>query len=286
MQMSLTFEAAGLVLLAALFHATWNALVKTGGDRLSVLAMVNGCSAVIAVGMLPFVDVPAPESWGYIVASITLHTGYYFFLVEAYRVGDLSHVYPLARGLSPLLVAGAAVVFAGELMPPAAFLGVLLACGGIVSLSFDRGPPWRNDPRPLLFALGTAVFIAGYTLVDGIGVRKAETVAGYIAWLFALDAIPIISIAWLIHRRELRWTLRSEWRKGAAGGVLALSAYGLVIWAMSLAPMAAVSALRETGVIFAALIGTIVLKERFGVLRISAAVMVAAGVVLMNVTRG
>lgn len=284
--MPLTIEAAGLVLLAALFHATWNALVKTSGDRLSVLAMVNGCSWIIAIVMLPFVDVPARESWGYLFASIVLHTGYYLFLVEAYRVGDLSHVYPLARGLSPLLVAGAAVVFAGELLPPAAFFGVLLACAGIVSLSFDGGPPWRNDARPLLFALGTAVFVAGYTIVDGIGVRRADTVAGYVVWLFALDAIPLILIAWFIRRRELRWTLRSEWRKGAAGGVLAFAAYGMVIWAMSISAMAAVSALRETSVIFAALIGTILLKERFGLLRVGSAVMVAAGVVLMNLARG
>lgn len=284
--MPLTLEAAGLVLLAALFHATWNALVKTSGDRLSVLAMVNGCSSIIAIVMLPFVDVPARESWAYLLASIVLHTGYYLFLVEAYRVGDLSHVYPLARGLSPLLVAGAAVVFAGELLPPAAFFGVLLACAGIVSLSFDGGPPWRNDARPLLFALGTAAFIAGYTIVDGIGVRRAGTVAGYVAWLFALDAIPLILIAWIIRRRELRWTIRSEWKKGAAGGVLAFAAYGLVIWAMSISAMAAVSALRETSVIFAALIGTILLKERFGLLRVGSAVMVAAGVVLMNLARG
>lgn len=284
--MPLTLEAAGLVLLAALFHASWNALVKTGGDRLSVLAMVNGCSAIIALSMLPFADVPARESWPYILASIVLHTGYYFFLVEAYRVGDLSHVYPLARGLSPLLVAGGAVIFAGELLPPSAFVGVVLACGGIVSLSFDRGPPWRSDARPLLFALGTAAFIAGYTVVDGIGVREARTVPGYVAWLFTLDALPLILITWFIRRRELRWTLRSEWKKGAIGGVLALAAYGMVIWAMSLAAMAAVSALRETSVIFAALIGTILLKERFGGLRISAAVMVAAGVILMNIARG
>jgi drug/metabolite transporter (DMT)-like permease len=284
--MPLTLEAAGLVLLAALFHATWNALVKTSGDRLSVLAMVNACSSIIAIVMLPFVDLPARDSWGYLLASIVLHTGYYVFLVEAYRFGDLSHVYPLARGLSPLLVAGAAVIFAGELLPAKAFFGVVLACAGIVSLSFDRGPPWRNDARPLLFALGTAAFIASYTIVDGIGVRRSGAVAGYVAWLFALDAIPIVLVAWLVHRRDFRWAIRNEWKKGAAGGVLALAAYGMVIWAMSVSAMAAVSALRETGVIFAALIGTILLKERFGALRVSSAIMVAAGIILMNLARG
>lgn len=284
--MTLTLEAAGLVLLAALFHAGWNALVKTSGDRLAVLAMLNGVGSVVALLALPFVDVPARESWVYIGASIVLHSGYYFFLIQAYRVGDLSHVYPLARGLSPLLVAGAAAVFAGEIVPPVAFIGVMLACAGIVSLSFDSGPPWRSDRRPLLFALGTAAFIASYTIVDGIGVRAAGSVAGYVAWLFALDAFPIVLVAWFLRRRELRWTVRTEWKKGVVGGLLAFGAYGLVIWAMSLAAMAAVSALRETSVIFAALIGTILLKERFSKLRIGAAVMVTAGVVLMNVARG
>jgi len=283
---TLSLEAVGLVLLAALFHASWNALVKTSGDRLAVLAMLNGVGSVIALLALPFVAVPARESWIYLCASIVLHSGYYFFLIGAYRVGDLSHVYPLARGLSPLLVAGAAVVFAGEILSPAAFFGVMLACAGIVSLSFDAGPPWRNDRRPLLFALGTAAFIASYTIVDGIGVRAAGSVAGYIAWLFSLDAIPIVLVAWILRRREVRWTVRTEWKKGVVGGMLALGAYGLVIWAMSLASMAAVSALRETSVIFAALIGTIVLKERFSKLRIGAAVVVAAGVVLMNLARG
>lgn len=284
--MTLTLQAAGLVLLAALFHASWNALVKTSGDRLAVVAMLNGVGAIIGFLALPFVRIPNPESWIYLGASIVLHSAYYFFLIGAYRVGDLSHVYPLARGLSPLLVAGAAVFFAGEILPPVAFIGVLLACAGIVSLSFDGGPPWRGDRRPLLLAFGTAGFIAAYTIVDGIGVRAAGSVAGYIAWLFALDALPIVAVACFLRGRELRWTLRSEWKKGVVGGVLALAAYGLVIWAMSLAAMAAVSALRETSVIFAALIGTLLLKERFGTLRISAAGLVATGVILMNVTRG
>lgn len=283
--MTLSLEAAGLVLLAALFHASWNALVKTSGDRLTVLAMLNGVGSVIAITALPFVHMPARESWVYIGASIVLHSGYYFFLIGAYRFGDLSHVYPLARGLSPLLVAGAAMLFAGELLPPLAMIGVLLACIGIVSLSFDGGLPWRNDRRPLLFALGTAVFIASYTVVDGIGVRTAGSVAGYIGWLFALDAIPIVLVAAILRRRELRWTVRTEWKKGVVGGMLALGAYGMVIWAMNLAAMAAVSALRETSVIFAALIGTLLLKERFGRLRISAAVLVAAGVIFMNIAR-
>lgn len=284
--MTLTLEAAGLVLMAALFHAGWNALVKTSGNRLAVVAMLNGVGAIVALLALPFVQAPARESWVFLGASIVLHSGYYFFLIGAYRVGDLSHVYPLARGLSPLLVAGAATVFAGEVLPPLAFAGVLLACTGIVSLSFDQGPPWRSDWRPLLFAACTAVFIASYTIVDGIGVRAAGSVAGYIVWLFALDAIPIVAVAWFLRRRELRWTVRSEWKKGLVGGVLALCAYGLVIWAMSLAPMGAVSALRETSVIFAALIGTLLLKERFGRLRLSAAVAVAAGIMLMNFARG
>ncbi len=280
--MPLSLEAAGLVLLAALFHASWNALVKTGGDRLAVLTMVNGFGMLICFVLIPFVAVPDRASWIYIAASIVLHTGYYFFLIEAYRVGDLSHVYPLARGLSPLLVAGAAGVLAGEWLPPLALLGVALASAGIVSLSFDGGPPWKNDTKPVLFAMGTATFIAAYTVVDGTGVRLSGTAIGYLVWLAALDAIPILVVTLILRRRELRWTLRSEWRKGIAGAALQLTAYGLVIWAMSFSAMAAVSALRETSVIFAAIIGTRLLKERFGLLRTSATMLVAGGVVIMN----
>ncbi len=279
---SLPAHAVALVLLAALCHASWNALVKIGGDRLVVLAVVNLVGAAVALAALPFVAPPAPASWPWIVASVLVHLLYYACLVRQYRVGDLSHVYPLSRGLSPLLIAGGAAAAAGETLSLHATAGIALASAGIASLAFEGGPPWRRDARPALYATGTAVVIACYTIIDGMGVRRAGSAGGYVAWLFLLDGLPIALFAAARRGRELRRIVAREWAKSLLGGCLAIAAYGLVIWAMSLGPMAQVSALRETSVIFAALIGVVLLGERFGPRRVVAAVLVATGLVILN----
>lgn len=281
--MTLPIEAAALVLLAAFLHAAWNALVKAGHDRLVVLTIANATGVFVSLLIAPFVPLPLPGSWLFLFASVVLHTGYYFFLIRAYRVGDLSHVYPLARGLSPILVAILAALFANEIPSPWGMVGVLLACAGITSLAFDAGPPWRGDRRPLAYAAGTAVFIATYTLADGMGVRRAGEALSYIVWLMILDGIPIICFTAYMRRHQLAAAITGNWRAGCTSGLLQFGAYALVIWAMSLGAMASVSALRETSVIFAALIGALVLKERVGALRISAAILVALGIVLMRV---
>jgi drug/metabolite transporter (DMT)-like permease len=281
--MTLPIEAAALVLVAAFLHAVWNALVKVGRDRLVVLAIANATGVVVSLVILPFVSLPLPASWLFLLGSIALHTGYYFFLIRAYRVGDLSHVYPMARGLSPLLVALLAAVFANEIPPPWGMVGGLLACAGIVSLAFESGPPWRGDARPVIYAVGTAAFIAAYTLMDGMGVRRAGDPLSYIVWLMLLDGIPIVCFTVYVRRHLLVAAFGGNWRAGCTSGVLQFAAYGLIIWAMSLGAMASVSALRETSVIFAAIIGALVLKERLGGLRIAAAILVALGIVLMRI---
>lgn len=280
--MTLPSEAVALVLLAAFLHASWNALVKAGHDRLVVLAIANAMGVLVSLLIAPFVSLPLPASWLFLLASVVLHTGYYFFLIHAYRVGDLSHVYPLARGLSPMLVALLAAVFADEIPSPLGMVGVALACAGIISLAFDSGPPWRGDLRPLGHAAGTAVFIAAYTIADGMGVRRAGEPLSYIAWLMIIDGIPIVCFTAYVRRHALLATLGGNWRTGCTSGVLQFGAYALVIWAMSLGAMASVSALRETSVIFAAFIGAVLLKERVGPLRIGAALLVATGIVLMR----
>lgn len=281
--MSLPVEVVVLVLLAAFLHAAWNALVKAGQDRLVVLTLANGTGILIGLAIAPFVPLPRSSSWPYLLASVGLHTGYYFFLIRAYRVGDLSHVYPLARGLSPILVAVLAAMFASEFPPPWGMVGVVVACAGIMSLVFEGGIPWRRDRRALAYAGGIAVFIAAYTLADGMGVRRAGGALPYVVWLTILDGIPIICFT-LWKRRGLPGSvLGANWRAGFVTGALQFGAYGLVIWAMSLGAMASVSALRETSVIFAAFIGAAVLKEPVGRLRIFAAVLVTLGIVLMRV---
>ncbi len=270
------------MLVAACCHAGWNAAVKLGADRLVVMAVINGVAAAIALVALPFVPVPGAATWPWLAASVAIHTVYFVFLIAQYRVGDLSQVYPIARGLSPLIIALGAALVAGERPSAGGLLGIALASAGLVSLAFERGVPWRGDARPVLWAAGTAAIIACYTVVDGMGVRSAESALGYIAWLFVLDGLPIAALALALRGRELTRILLHEWPKSLLGGALQIVAYGLVIWALSLGPMAQVSALRETSVIFAALIGVVLLDERLGAHRVLAASLVACGLVILN----
>jgi drug/metabolite transporter (DMT)-like permease len=273
-----------LVLAAALLHASWNALVKSGGDPFVRLAVVNSVGGLCTLPLLLAVGPPAPASWPYLAGSVVVHHGYYLALGYGYRFGDLSHVYPVARGIAPPLVAVAAWAFAGESIGPLGGLAIVIISGGIVSLAFaDDGG--LVALKPLGFGLLTGLTIAGYTLFDGLGGRASGDVLGYIAWLFVIDAVPFSVLIAYRYRRRLGPALQACWRPAAFGGALSVIAYGLVIWAMSLAPMAAVSALRETSVIIAALIGTRLLREPFGRRRVLAASVVALGVVLLQVSR-
>lgn len=273
-----------MVLLAAVLHAAWNALVKSGGDALVRMALVHAAASLCALPFVFVFDLPDRASWPYLLASIIVHQGYYAFLVLAYRFGDLSQIYPIARGSAPLLVALGAFAFAGETLSLQGVLAVSLICAAILSLAFDGR--WRQGlSAPVIFALATGVTIAVYTLLDGLGGRRAGDVGGYIAWLFVLEGIPITLFALALRRRVLWPTVRHNALTGALGGSFAFAAYGLVIWAMSLTPMTYVSALRETSVIVAALIGACVLREPLGSKRIGAASVVALGVVLLQISR-
>lgn len=270
-----------LVLVAALLHASWNALVKTGGDPFVRLAVINVVGGLAALPALALAAPPAPASWPWLLGSVAVHQIYYLALAYGYRFGDLSLVYPIARGVAPPLVLLSAWVVAGERPGPIALLAVLVISAAIVSLARGREGGLAS-PRALGFALATGGAIAAYTLLDGLGGRAAGAVVGYIAWLFVLDAIPFaVVVAWRRHG-HLRAALIPAWRPAVVGGVLSLAAYGLVIWAMSIAPMASVSALRETSVIMAALIGSRLLREPLGARRVVAAVAVATGVIMLQ----
>lgn len=273
---------AGLVLLSALMHAGWNTVVKTGGDRLLTMALVTGSSSVFALCAIPFVEPPSPDSWKFIFLSILLHTGYNTVLVQAYRVGDLSQVYPLARGTAPLITAALSIYVAGETLGTGEVFGVLVICLGIISITFAYGLPGRRNLPAVLFALGTGMFIASYTLVDGMGVRVSGSPADYIAWLLFLVEIPFVVAALLMRRAKALAFLRTQWKPGVAGGAMTLLAYALVVWALSRGAMAPVAALRETGVIFAAIIGTLFLGEPFGRRRVAASVIIATGIALLG----
>jgi drug/metabolite transporter (DMT)-like permease len=282
--MALDPGVVALVLLAALLHATWNALIKSGGDRLAAMALLTATSCLIGLAGLPFVPVPEAAAWPWLLMSVAVHQAYFATLILAYRTGDLSQVYPIARGTAPMLVAVGAWLLAGEVLTLAEAVGVVVLSLGIVSLSWRRGLRPHGEAQALLFALMTAVSIALYSLADGLGVRASGHAVGYILWLFFLQAPPFLAfVAWRRGRRLLEIAPR-DLRNGLAGGAISMAAYGCVIWALGQGPMAHVVALRETSVILAALLGTLFLGEPFGRRRIAAACTVAAGAALLQLT--
>ena len=273
-----------LVLTAAVLHATWNALIKSGGDPWVRLAVVNGVGIVCAAAWLPFVEAPNAEAWPFILWSVAIHQVYFVCVALQYRFGDLSHVYPISRGTAPILVAAAAFIFAGETLSPAGAVAVIVISAAIISLTFDSRWP-TGEGKGVFFALCTSVTIAVYTVIDGLGGRTADDVFAYIVYHFLINGIPFGLLVIFMRQHVLGPTLKGHWKTGFFGGVLAFLAYGLVIWAMTLTPMTYVSALRETSVILAALIGAIMLGEPFGRRRVIAAACVAFGVVLLQFSK-
>ena len=269
-----------VVLLAALLHAGWNALVKAAADRLVVLTAVALGQGLFGLLLLPFVAFPAAEAWPYIAISTGLHYAYCGFLFHSYRFGDLSQVYPLARGLAPVLVTLGAALFAGEMLEAPKLAGVALASLGICGLAFVTSRETRMGLPALGFAAATAVMVAAYTVSDGIGVRLSGAPLGFIAWLFMFE-FPIVVFTITVRGRRLLRSLAGERWKFAGCAAFSTAAYALVIFASAFAPLAMVSAVRETSVVMAAMIGVFFLGERPWPQRIGAAGIVAAGVMLL-----
>jgi drug/metabolite transporter (DMT)-like permease len=280
--MKLDLAVAGLVLLSALLHASWNAVVKSDKDRLVSMGLVMVSGSILGLIAIPFLPLPDPAAWKWLIISIAIHNFYYYFLLSAYAHGDLSHVYPIARGSGPLLVAIFSGALIGEHLTTGEFAGVFLVSLGIASLALAKGWPRGEEWRPTLYALATGITIAAYTIADGLGVRTSGNALSYIAWLNLLEGPWVIMFAIWLRGPVIVDHLRKYWWRGAGGGVVATVGYGLAIWALSVGGMAHVAALRETSVIFGALIGTIVLRESFGYRRILAAVMVVSGLLLMH----
>jgi len=275
----MSFGISLIVLLAAILHASWNALLRGGGDRLWSMTMMCIAIALACALTAPFVPIPSVGSWGYLALSALLHVGYNLFLVRTYRQGDLRQTYPIARGASPLLVSLGAAVFARELPDALSLTGVLLVSCGIVALAFQGR---IIGPQTLLFALGTGCFIGAYSVTDGIGARLSGSPVGYIVWMCL--SWGLLMPATYVILRDANSIMRAprEMLVAGSGGLASLLAYGIVIVAMSLSPMGPVSALRETSVVFAALIGRIFLGETLTRYRIMACLVVAAGAILIG----
>jgi len=268
-----------VVLLAASLHAAWNALVKVAGDRTAMLGLISLGHVGLGVSLALMVPLPALASWPYILASTVIHFGYYFTLNRSYQLGDLSVVYPIARGVAPLLVAFGALGFANERLAVPVWVGIGAISVGILLLSLQS---LRRNPTPgvVLMALMTGLTIAAYSLVDGLGVRLSQAPLGYIAWLFMFE-IFVAGFIFLRRGRRMLHLSRITVLVGFSGGIVSASAYGLVIYAKTLAPLGMVSALRETSVLFAAMIGVVLLGERPWKLRMLAAGIVVIGVILV-----
>ncbi len=276
------------VLLAALLHATWNALVKGGGDKHASMAVVVIGHLPIALVVLPFVPMPDAAALRWLFAGIALHLGYQLFLISGYRVGDLTQVYPIARGSAPLIVAAVSMGLLGITLTRLELLAIGLIAAGILSLALVRRADGTRNSRAVAVALGTGGFIAAYSLVDGIGAREAGTALGY--WTWSVIGNAILFCVWTAAAkpgllRRLPGDMRLV-RTGLIGGTASYVAYGVVIWAFTLAPIALVTALRETSIVFALLIGVGVMGERLDLAKVASTMITIVGAGLLRFARG
>ena len=282
--MPLQIHLALLVLVAAVIHAAWNAVLKASGERFLTFNVIAATGTGLGILAAPFVALPGAAAWPFLIASALIHNGYYVLLLLSYRHGDLSQVYPLARGTAPLAVTVLAAFFAGEVPNPTGLAGVALVSLGIISLMFAGGRPRGTALKPVILALATALFIASYTVVDGLGMRRAATPWGYIVWLNILEGIPFMVGVAIMRPRDIGPFLSTRWKPGFAGGVLAIVAYAIVLYALSQGAMAHVSALRETSVLFAVLIGVVAFGEPLGWRRVACAAAIVAGMIVLQLS--
>jgi drug/metabolite transporter (DMT)-like permease len=278
----LTLGVTLAVLGAGMLHAGWNALLKSagGGDPLLDTATVVAGSTVCSLLVLPFVPLPEPAAWPFIAASTVIHVAYYLTLAQAYRTGDLSFAYPLMRGTAPLLVTVLGAVFLRELPPLHVIAGIVLISIGIIGIAFARRE--HHPPAAAWWAFANAAIIAVYTLVDGTGARASGNALAYVLWLTFIEGVVYLALLGRHRGVPAIGYVRKQWRRGLLGGFCSVAAYAIVLWAMTRAPVAAVAALRETSVIFAALIGALWLKEGFGLARLAGAATVVIGVATLK----
>jgi drug/metabolite transporter (DMT)-like permease len=278
----MTDLALALVLLAALLHAGWNALLKSGTDGLTTMTAMNGATILAMAPALLLLPLPAASAWPWLAGGVALHAVYRLLLIEGYRRGDLGQVYAIGRGSAPLLVALGAAFVADEWPRPLALAGIGLVSAGILATSRFR--PSRLGAATLATALGVGLMIACYSIVDGTGARVSGHALAYIAWLEFCSAWP--TILYYLVRRGPRWRIGAgETARAAAAGLVSVIGYGTVLWAMTLAPLAVVSALRETSVLFAVLIGHFALGEPLGARRLAAGGAICLGAALLALSR-
>lgn len=268
------------VLLGALLHACWNALVKSSTDKTLDTALIHVLCSFYALPICLYLGLPDPQVWPYIAASLVVHVAYYFALAGAYRHGDLGLAYPLMRGTAPVLVALSSFLVLGEALTPLAWLGVLCVSCGL--LLIGSGGAMLAQKKAMVFALCNAVLIAIYTVVDAKGARLSGHVLQYAALLFALDGWPFAILVLWQRKGAVMPYVRVRWRVAAGGAAASLASYSIALWAMTVAPVALIAALRETSVLFAAILGAWLLKEPWTRPRVLGTVSIVLGVMALR----
>ena len=272
------------VLAAALMHGGWNVLIKLKLDRFLSLCLIQIVIGVIGFAMLATFPWPSAASVPYAITSGLLHFGYNLVLIRTYRTGDLSQVYPIARGTAPLLTLLGVWLTTQERPELAGIAGIGVLVIGLWSISLGGRKSMRLDGLTLFFALGTSAFIAAYSIVDGLGSRVSGSPSGYAGLMFAIDGVLLVAAAVIWRGPGIFTEMRPYWLSGAAGGLLSVGAYWIVIWAMSRAPIASVAALRETSILFVLLLSQRILKETIGMARFAGAALILAGAVLIRLS--
>lgn len=273
------------VIIAALLHAGWNAMVKGGSDKHLAMAAVVIGQGIFAAPVLAIVPAPDPSSFMFIAAGALLHLGYQLFLLASYRTGDLTQVYPLARGSAPLIVAAVSVVFLSVTLKPLQVGAIALIGLGIMSLALIRKRDGQRNPHAAVLALATGCFIAAYSLVDGIGARHAGTALGFYGWLAIGNAFAFVAIAAIRWPTMLRRVPTDGRKLLVLGGGASYTAYALVVWSFTQAPIALVTALRETSIVFALMIGVFALGEKLNAGKAVSTILTLVGVVMLHTAR-
>ncbi|MVO16808.1 EamA family transporter [Parasedimentitalea huanghaiensis] len=270
------------VMFAAFLHAGWNALVKTGGDKFQAMFILSTSQGVIGLLMALVLPMPQGQVWLWLLASGLVHSLYKFFLTSAYEHGDLSRVYPIARGLAPMLVALAGVFFLSDQLSVLEYVGIAALGCGIIAMA--RGVFSNGESQHMLrFAFASALMTACYSLIDGLGARAAGDATVFVAWMFLIDGVIFGSWALWLRGQSVLSARRRVWLRGCMAGGASLGAYWIAVWAMTQAPIALVTALRETSILFAVLIGVVVFREKFDRAKAAATVLIVGGVVLTRI---
>jgi drug/metabolite transporter (DMT)-like permease len=275
----MTFPIFIAVLAAALLHASWNACIKTGANKQATMMILTVWQGVIGFCVILWRPFPGAEVWPWLIASGVVHMFYQLFLAYAYEQGDLSRVYPLARGAAPLMVVIAGFWLLPDVVAPVEYVGVAVLGLGILCMAFGALTSGENAAL-VPFALGSAVATASYTVIDGLGARVSGDPVGYVGWLLLMAALFYIPAVLLLRGRAVLIAPRRDWALGAFTGSASLAAYGIVIWAMTFAPIAVVAALRETSILFAVLIGWLFFGDKMNATKACAALLIISGVVL------